>query len=99
MKISLKPFFLKSYKKLGVIQLNILRTLVKSKECFLRELTTKSNFEGFPKSAIGNALKKLCEDQLINRVKKKDVTLGKNDPMKYFYRINRLGEKFFELIQ
>ncbi len=89
----------KSYKKLGVIQLTILNALVKSKGCFLRELTTKSNFEGFSKSAIGNALKKLCEDQLINRVKKKDVTLGKNYPMKYFYRINRLGEKTFELIQ
>lgn len=80
-----------SYKGLGAIQYSILNLLTNVNGCFYRELKTKDNFKPFYEKAILKALRKLSNDKLINRIKKKDSTPAGDNRTKYFYRITKVG--------
>lgn len=87
-----------SYKGLGSIQLSILSILIKKKGCFFREFKNKEQLKGFSERSIGNALKKLSSDLMIDRIKKKDIAPAGNNHIKDYYRLTKLGERTLEYV-
>jgi len=66
---------------------------------FSREIISNKNLSSFSESSINNTLRKLTEDQMLSRIKRKDNKECGTYQIKFFYTISKQGKTLIPLDQ